>query len=784
MKKLMCLAFVLSTAVAVRADGLAARGGSGGTVYAFNRPVDGWEKEYAGEGFSLKEWWMGPEIKGEHAWATQSLPIGNGWFGVSVFGWIASERLQVTHKALHVDPVYPDASMRGKATLTNTEELETLPKLTDALELRLDFPHRPSEATDYRRSLVLDDAVADVSYRVGGVRFRREYFTSYPDKVLVARLTADRPGALSFKVRAVNPYPMDQRTGTVSASGDRLSADQHFAAFNADFAGRIRVLSDGKVSAEGGAVSVSGAASATVVFACDTNWSSDDPGILRTGMARTDPSLGARVESVVNAACAKGYDALKSDHLADHRALYGRVAVALPADDPVSGDAVRAFNFGRYLLIASSRKGTLPANLQGTWNALPQAPWAGGIWCNINVQMNYWPAFTCNLAECFDPYLRFLKFLQPAAHEAALSYLAAYPTSRRLPAPEDGLWNVGTGVIPWRTAIPGGHSGPGTGGLTTKLLWDYWDYTRSPSALKEVYPLLRGLADFDTRAVGLTNGVYLSIFSASPEQRRRDFLSGEAPSGAKGCYTTVGCAFDQQMIYENDRDFLRAHKLLGRPEDALTKAVREHLGRLDPVVIGADGQLKEFREENHYGEIGEKDHRHISHLCGLVPGEQINRFETPEWAAAAERSLDLRGLSGGWAAAHRIHCYARLGRGEKAHRQLAHYLAHDVAPNGFHTHTLSDVPVFQIDANLGVTAAMAEMLVQGDGKGRIDLLPAVPKAWLSGGSFRGLVVRGGSVVECEWRDGRIVRHAVRDRPGQPASEVWFAGRRLGGASEP
>ena len=736
------------------------------TVYAFDRPVDGWEKEYAGEGFSLKEWWMGPEIKGEHKWATQSLPIGNGWFGVSVFGWVEHERLQVTHKALHIDPIWPDASMRGKPTLTNTEELETLPKLTDALELRLDFPHAFEKVSDYRRTLSLDEAVAEVAYTADGVRYTRTYFMSYPDKVLVARLTADRPGALTFGVRAVNPYPMAQRTGCVAAADGCIAAEQHFEAFNCDFAARVRVRTDaaGRVTArDDGTLAVTGATEATLVLACDTNWTFD-PEIFRTGCAKTDPRLKDRVAKTAEMAISKGFAGLAKTHREDYRALYDRVELNLPKDDPTAVAAERAFNFGRYLLIASSRPGTLPANLQGTWNALPQAPWAGGVWYNINVQMNYWPAFPCNLAECFEPYVHFLETLQPAAHAAALQYLAQYPTHRRLPAPEAGLWNLGTGVIPWRTAIPGGHSGPGTGGLTTKLLWDSWDFTRDPAALARAYPLLRGLADFDTRAVDLTNGVYLSIFSASPEQRRANFLSGEAPSGAKGCYTTVGCAFDQQMIYENDRDFLRAHQLLGFPEDALAKAVREHLDRLDPVEIGADGQLKEFREENHYGEIGEKDHRHISHLCGLVPGEQINRQKTPEWAAAAERSLDLRGISGGWAAAHRVHCYARLGKGEKAYAQLKHYLENDVAPNGFHSHTLSDVPVFQIDANFGITAAIAEMLAQGDGEGNVDYLPALPAAWSKEGSFRGLVVRGGKVVSCAWRDGKIVSRCARDRP--------------------
>ena len=706
----------------------------GGYEISFDAPVSGWEKEYKGEGFSLKDWWMGPEVKGEASWATESLPIGNGWFGASIFGWISDERVQITHKALYLDPVWPDASQRGVATLTNTEELKTLPKLTDALELRLSFPHVHGEVKDYRRALSIDDAIATVEYTVGDVRFRREYFASYPDRVLVAHLSADRAGALSFAVRAENPYLMKQRTGSVAVKDGGISADQHFAAFNLDFAARICVLTDGVLTSEGASLRVSGATEATVVFSCDTNWRFD-PEIMLKGVCRRDPLLRRRVDGIVDAAVSNGYALLKKRHLDDYHGLYRRVEFDLDDAGRDFSDVERLFQYGRYLLIASSRPGTMPNNLQGTWNALPQAPWAGGLWMNVNEQMNYWPAFSCNLAECFEPLVKFLEMARPASHKAALEYLRRYPTSRNLPPVEEGMWSVGTGMIPFRTAIPGGHSGPGTGGFTTKLLWDWWDFTRNRAALESAYPFLRGVADFDCRAVVLTNGVYLSAYSASPEQRQGAAL-GEAASGADGIYSTVGCAFDQQMILENDRDFLRAHKLLGKGEDALTAAVREHIGKLDPFQVGADGQLKEFREENRYGEIGEKDHRHISHLCALAPGETLNVFDTPEYAAAAKRTLDLRGLSGGWAAAHRMICYARLREGESAGRHLAAFMKTELGPNLWHIHTLSDVPVFQIDANFGVPAAIAEMLAQGDGKGRVDLLPAIPDAWRKGGEFK------------------------------------------------
>lgn len=748
----------------------------GGYEISFDAPVSGWEKEYKGDGFSLKDWWMGPEVKGESAWATESLPVGNGWFGASIFGWISDERVQITHKALYLDPVWPDASQRGVATLTNTEELKTLPKLTDALELRLSFPHVHGEVKDYRRALSIDDAIATVEYTVGDVRFRREYFASYPDRVLVAHLSADRAGALSFAVRAENPYLMEQRTGSVVVKDGGISADQHFAAFNLDFAARICVSTDGALASDGKSLRVSGATDATVVLSCDTNWRFDSE-IMLEGVCKMDPQLRRRVDGTADAAVSNGYALLKKRHLDDYHGLYRRVEFALDDAGRDFSDVERLFQYGRYLLIASSRPGTMPNNLQGTWNALPQAPWAGGLWMNVNEQMNYWPAFSCNLAECFEPLVKFLEMARPASHKAALEYLRRYPTSRNLPPVEEGMWSVGTGMIPFRTAIPGGHSGPGTGGFTTKLLWDWWDFTRNRAALESAYPLLRGVADFDCRAVDLTNGVYLSVYSASPEQRKGTEL-GEAASGADGIYSTVGCAFDQQMILENDRDFLRAHKLLGKSEDILTAAVREHIGKLDPFQVGADGQLKEFREENRYGEIGEKDHRHISHLCALAPGETLNVFDTPEYAAAAKRTLDLRGLSGGWAAAHRMICYARLREGESAGCHLAAFMKTELGPNLWHIHTLSDVPVFQIDANFGVTAAIAEMLAQGDGKGRVDLLPAIPEVWRKGGEFKGLRVRGGYTVSCRWKDGKIVSFSVVPVFGMKPANVFAFGRKV------
>ncbi len=286
-----------------------------------------------------------------------------------------------------------------------------------------------------------------------------------------------------------------------------------------------------------------------------------------------------------------------------------------------------------------------------------QTPWSGGYWHNINVQMNYWPAFTTNLSEMFESYADYNMAYREAAQLLADDYINTYhPASYSDTAGENG-WIIGTAAYPYSISAPESHSDPGTGGLTTKLFWDYYDFTRNEDILENItYPALSIMAKLLTKVVEPIDGKYLTTNSASPEQVENGTY-----------YQTIGCAFDQQMIWENNNDTLKAAELLGK-NDAVLDTIREQINLLDPVLVGYSGQVKEYREEDYYGEIGEYNHRHISQLVGLYPGTSINA-STPAWMDAAKATLNLRGdESTGWAMAHRLNAWARLQDSNRAYR--------------------------------------------------------------------------------------------------------------------
>lgn len=722
-------------------------------------------------------------------WERESLPIGNGWFGASVFGGLTNERVQITHNAVLT-------KRRGRK--------DKNANLTNALDIRLHFPDGFREG--YERGVDLDTGVAWVTHRADGTDYRREYFASYPDRVLVIRLTASQKGKLDFdlapEVPFLSPFSSEGgdaavgRRGRVVAKDNGIAVNQELEAFGIRFAGRFSVVSDGSVGVHApGSVCVSNATEAVVYFACDTNYRLCPETFGAADEKKLDPSddPGRRADDILLRAVRKGYAAVRRDHERDFDGLMGRVEVDLGAnegDEKIATDGLLAayakgrpsayleelyFQYGRYLLVSSSRPGTLPANLQGIWTAHDESPWGSGYWHNINVQMNYWPAFVANLSECFEPYAAFNAAFRPATRDYAIAYLKEHALG---PIPSAGeakdLWCVGTAVYPYVVCGgPGGHSGPGTVGLTTKLFADWWDFTCDRAALeKYVWPTIHGAAEFFVRCVTETNGLYLSAFSASPEQ----MLPGLEDRLSRGkerprYYTTVGCAFDQQMICENNRDLIRLAKILGREDDPLVRLVKTQVDRYDPVAVGEDGQLKEYREEAHYGDFGQWRHRHISQLVGLYPGTLVTK-DRPEWMEAARYSLTQRGDdSTGWALAHRLNCWARLGDGEHCHKLIRILLGQKTFKNMWDAH-----PPFQIDGNFGATSGMAEMLLQSHA-GYIDLLPALPAAWASKGRFRGLRARGGVEVDCEWINGQPT-HVSISAFGREVPDVRFRGCRI------
>ena len=729
-----------------------------------------------------------------------SLPLGNGYMGINVFGGVGSELVTVTENSVF-NATYPSLT----ATKTGPFGQERCDANAGGLSLlaktHIDFGHRG--AKNYRRELRLNDATARVSYEHAGVTYTREYFCSYPDKVTVMRLTASQPGALSFTLRPeaayCNPYMQAEgdgmgKTGCAKAEGDTIVVSGSMAYYNLRYEAMYRVIPAGgkmKANENGkGTITVTGADSAVILLAVGTNYRLNENTFLAEPLQKLDPSQDPheKVQGYLDAVCLKSYEALLNAHRADYCALFDRAGLDLGGvyPDTVTTDMLMqnykngcsdpyldelVFQFGRFLLIESSRKGCLPANLQGIWNFGDSAAWSGGYWHNINVQMNYWPAFNTGLAELFQSYVDYNEAFRAAAQKNADTFLTAIEAPAAEPAGtgENG-WAVGTGCNPYFCTAPSctGHSGPGTGAFTSLLFWDYYEFTQDKNFLKDhTYPAVEGMAKFLSKTLKeYEDGKWLVFRSASPENN-----NGYDPVNHKFIYYhSVGTAFDQQMVYANHLATLQAAELLGHKKEdhPILATIAEQINKLDPVNIGYSGQVKEYREEHYYGEIGDKTHRHISQLVGVYPAAVINGT-TEAWLEAAGVSLKNRGgCDVAWGKAHRLLCWARIRDAEQCYGQVQGLLKENTSQNlfGIHSTDPNNDP-FQIDSNFGYTAGVAEMLVQSHA-GYIELLPALPIAWASG-SFRGLTCRGNFAVDASWDKCVATAIAVRSGSGKDCS---------------
>ena len=739
---------------------------------------------------SLTLWYERPASK----WV-EALPVGNGRIGAMVFGDSTQERLQLNEDTLWAGEPYDPSNPEALGALARVRELIFAGRYPEAEalanqkmlakppqqmayqsvgDLLLSFSSAAPTAPlrDYRRALNLDTAIATVSFQQGGHRYHREVFASAVDQTIVIALTCDSHHSLNFDVTfraptGLEPAPLLVWDRDIVMSGRNGAQDGISGALT--WEARARVMTQGaRVSATSSGLKIAEADSVIILVAMATSFRSYE-----------DTSGNPReiVAQQLDRAARKPLYKLRSDHVTEHQRLFRSVSLDLgttqaahnPTDERVTNSrhaddpqlATLYFQFGRYLLISSSRPGTQPANLQGLWNESLTPPWGSKYTININTEMNYWPAEVAGLGECVEPLIALVRDLARTGVRTAKGHYGARG------------WVAHHNTDLWRATGPieGAQYGmwPMGGAWLCTHLWDHYEYNCDTGYLAEVFPLMKGAAEFflDTLVVEPGTDWLVTCPSMSPENIH-----------AAGVAICAGPAMDRQILRDLFRQCIEAARILGTDAD-FAQEVQHALLRLPPDRIGREGQLQEWLED---WDMQAKDvhHRHVSHLYGLFPSSQINLEDTPDLAAAARRSLQIRGDEAtGWGIGWRINLWARLREGEHAHALLRRLLGADrTYPNLFDAH-----PPFQIDGNFGGAAAIAHMLMHSY-NGRIYLLPALPPAWPTG-RVEGLRARGGFVLNIEWRDGelheaiiqRIAPAALSGAPSRPA-RLYYRGESL------
>jgi alpha-L-fucosidase 2 len=733
-------------------------------------------------------WYAKPAQK----WA-EALPVGNGRLGAMVFGRTDSERLQLNEETIWTGQPYDPTQSGGPKALPEIRNLIFEGKWMEAEalfakkmmgkpdqmkyqplgDLFLEFPGH-TNVTDYCRKLDLNTAIASVSYGVNGVNFKRDVFASAQDHVMVVRLTADKPGSLSFKTMLCGitntNTPGDEKFSTEVLKDGELVLSGRAASY-CDIKGRVRyqgrvhvIPTGGKLATTKDSVSVEGADSAMLLIVAATNFKRYDD--ISGNPEQRAKDCMAWVDN-------RTLDRLLTRHLESHKEIFGRVNMSLPATeastrptderlrtyDPEKDPQLMAlmFQYGRYLLLGSSRPGCQPANLQGIWNGDMNPAWDSKYTANINVQMNYWPAEVAGLQECVEPLTQMVQELSETGTKVAKVHYGA----------TGWVFHQNTDI--WRAAAP--MDGPtwGTfsvgGAWLCTHLWEHYRYSKDEGYLRTVYPLLKGASQFflDTLVEYPKNKWLVTCPANSPESfpaspGNHSFYDEYCKFTQPGTTIAAGTTMDMQILRDLFAACVEAGRVL-KTDEAFCQKVAATRERLAPMQIGKKGNLQEWIED--WGDI-EKKHRHISHLYGLYPSAQISPRTTPELAEAAKVSLNMRGDGGtGFGMAWKAACWARLLDGEHANICLANLVANQTCPNLFSI--CFSAP--QVEGAMGATAAIAEMLMQSQA-GEIQLLPALPKVWHTG-EVSGLRARGGFEVSEVWSKGWLVSSTITSTLGEP-----------------
>ena len=710
----------------------------------------------------------------------EALPVGNGRMGAMVFGGAPEERIQFNEQTL-----WTGTNASQKITGHNTGD-GAMGDYQPFGDVFLRFPKEHGACTDYRRDLDLKTAIATTRYRVGEVTFMREVIASHPDGVVVIHLAADKPASLSFQIalKDVQRRQLPPVATTVSEAERQLSFSGKLSRpakapqgdlrwNNMAYQAALRVLADGgKVTAADGGLSVSKADSVTILLAAAT----DHEASPRKNFRGEAPA--PKVAAALNEAAKKPYARLSADHLADHQALFDRVSLdlgdhdrnALPTDQRLIAYKAGArdnalesllFQFGRYVTIASVRPGGLPANLQGLWNDNPAPAWYSGYTHNINVEMNNWLTETANLPECSEPLFDWIENI------ALGTKLNPDPKLR-----------TELGWIMYSTHNPlGGNSGwafhrPGSAWLSQHF-WEHYTFGGDKEFLrKRAYPQLRELARmWDARLIDGPDNTLVTPDGWSPEHSPVRGPDGKITIKEGDRTPLPGVSYDQQIIWDLFTNFIEASQSLG-VDDELRAHITERRARLLGPKIGRWGQIQEWMEDVDDPKLV---YRHIGHLFALHPGRQISPLTTPDWAKAANVTLDAHGdKSVGWSRAWKICFRARLHDGNRAGklvRSVLEYVPAKAKASGTHPNLFGAGPPFQMDANFGYTAGVAEMLLQShlrssDGRREIHLLPAIPDSWASG-EATGLRARDGFTIDQKWRNGKLISATITSKLGRP-----------------